>query len=772
MSLLKISDASYSYPHSTKNALENLNIQIEKGEYIALLGTNGSGKSTLARMMALFFEPTSGKVELDKNVLPGIVFQSPKDQIVAGIVERDTAFGPQNLKISKSEIELRTIECLSLVGLADRALSRSFELSLGQTQRLAFSGILALFPDFLILDECTAMLDPAARNEILQVIDAWNKKGHTVIHITHDLSETLCAKRALVLEKGKLIFDDSVENFMKSPNVLNKIFCDNSYLYEKKNFPADFTSSDDFADLEKKTADFQKKEDALCVKNISFSWQDRKVFENLSFTLKKGTLTSLTGPSGCGKSTLFECLAGLQNISSGEIYALTRPSLALQESEAALFETFAGDDVAFGPLNNGVSGKELLSRVKNSMQMVGLPYKEFANRQTFKLSGGEKRKLSLAGIIALDSDILIFDEPTSALDSYSKKIVLQTLRRLANEGKTVLFSTHRLEEANIADFSLTWEDLTSVSENSATLSTKKFDNEQKNSPLAQKKSAETKTENSCSQVPLFAEKSENSAQEKNPPLNQESSNQKLKKLESLKNTKILKTLQKTSQALISPAKLPKSPVSLMPPLLKTILFLAIFTVSIVVRPVYLCAILFGVNILYAILALYPPKKFWNAIKALLPWILIFALIEFLFFELDGNILFEWKKFVITDTKIQAILKIFLRAMSLILCVGTFIYTTNERQILDGISLLLKPLSLLKIPVRYFVLVIAIIFRFIPILLEEFSGIIKTQIVRGAFAKAKGFKKLKILIPLFVPLLLQSFRKAEHLSEALTARYFD
>lgn len=741
MSLLKISDASYSYPHSKTNALENLNIQIEKGEYIALLGTNGSGKSTLARMMAMFFEPDTGTVELKKDVLPGIVFQQPKEQIVAGIVERDTAFGPQNLNISKSEIELRTIECLSVVGLADRALDRTFELSLGQTQRLAFSGILALFPDFLILDECTAMLDPSARNEILQLVDGWNRKGYTVIHITHDLSETLHAKRVLVLEKGHLIFDDSVENFMKSPNVLNKIFCDDSYLYKRNNFfdnPPTQNSSL-----------LQKKEDALQVKNISFSWQERKVFENLSFSLKKGTLTSLTGPSGCGKSTLFECLAGLQNITSGEIYALNRPSLALQESEAALFESFAGDDVAFGPLNNGVSGKELLLRVKNSMEMVGLPYKEFANRQTFNLSGGEKRKLSLAGIIALDSDIMIFDEPTSALDSYSKKIVLQSLRRLADEGKTVLFSTHRLEEANIADVQLSWSDLISSGAQEILC-------EQKN----------------------FSDKPQISAEQKIPNEQKKSSasdsitNPKLKKMDAMENTKILKTLRKTSQALISPAKIPLSPVSVLPALLKTILFLSIFTVSIVVRPVFLCAILFAVNILYGILAFYPPKKFFSAIKALLPWILIFAIIEILFFELDGNILFQWKKFVITDTKLQAISKIFLRAASLILCVGTFIYTTNERQILDGISLLLKPLSLIKIPVRYAVLVVGIIFRFIPILIEEFSGIIKTQIVRGAFGKAKGFKKLKILIPLFVPLLLQSFRKAEHLSEALTARYFD
>lgn len=754
MSLLKISDASYSYPHSKTNALENLNIQIEKGEYIALLGTNGSGKSTLARMMAMFFEPDTGTVELKKDVLPGIVFQQPKEQIVAGIVERDTAFGPQNLNISKSEIELRTIECLSVVGLADRALDRTFELSLGQTQRLAFSGILALFPDFLILDECTAMLDPSARNEILQLVDGWNRKGYTVIHITHDLSETLHAKRVLVLEKGHLIFDDSVENFMKSPNVLNKIFCDDSYLYERNNFFDNPPAQNSFL--------LQKKEDALQVKNISFSWQERKVFENLSFSLKKGTLTSLTGPSGCGKSTLFECLAGLQNITSGEIYALNRPSLALQESEAALFESFAGDDVAFGPLNNGVSGKELLLRVKNSMEMVGLPYKEFANRQTFNLSGGEKRKLSLAGIIALDSDIMIFDEPTSALDSYSKKIVLQSLRRLADEGKTVLFSTHRLEEANIADVQLSWSDLISSGAQEILGDSENFSGAQE--ILGEQKKSSAKPQ-------IFAKQKIHDEQKKSSA-SDSITNPKLKKMDAMENTKILKTLRKTSQALISPAKIPLSPVSVLPALLKTILFLSIFTVSIVVRPVFLCAILFAVNILYAILALYPPKKFFSAIKALLPWILIFAIIEILFFELDGNILFQWKKFVITDTKLQAISKIFLRAASLILCVGTFIYTTNERQILDGISLLLKPFSLIKIPVRYAVLVVGIIFRFIPILIEEFSGIIKTQIVRGAFGKAKGFKKLKILIPLFVPLLLQSFRKAEHLSEALTARYFD
>ncbi len=715
MPLLKISNASYSYPQSQKNALKNINLSVQKGEYIALVGTNGSGKSTLARMMSGFFEAKSGVVELEKGVLPGIVFQQPKDQIVAGIVERDTAFGPQNLNISKSEIELRTIECLSVVGLADRAMSRSFELSLGQTQRLAFSGILALFPDFLILDEVTSMLDPHSRNEIIQFVDEWNAKGHTIIHITHDLSETLHAKRIVALENGSIIFDGTKDSFMQSPEVLNKVFCDESYLYERSSL------------LSKKKSENQ--EIALEAKNISFSWEDRKVFENLNFSLKKGSLTALTGSSGCGKSTLFECLAGLQNLKSGSIYAISRPALALQESEAALFENYAADDVAFGPKNNGVNGKNLLLRVKNSMELAGLPYEKYADSATFKLSGGEKRKLSLAGIIALDSDIMIFDEPTAALDSYSKKTVLQSLRKLADEGKTVLFSTHRMEEADIADFQLKWEDLTCEN-------TKNFCNEEKKS------------------------NSENDLKENS-----------LKKQDVLENAKILGKLNRASRIFISPAKLPPSPVSLLPPVLKSLLFLLIFITSIAVKSWQFCTILFALNIIYGIFALYPPKKFFASTKALLPWLFIFAIIE-MFFDIDGNILFQWKFIVLTDTKLELIAKIFLRAFCIILALGIFLHTTNERQILDGLAGLLKPLALIKLPVRYAVLVVGIIFRFIPLLLEELSGIIKTQIVRGTFGRAKGFSRLKILIPLLVPLLLQSFRKAEHLSEALTARYFE
>ncbi len=423
-SLVEITDATYSYPQTSVEALKGINLSISDGEYVAILGCNGSGKSTLARMLSGFFPPDSGTAVTREGVLPGIVFQQPKEQIVAGVVERDTAFGPQNLDMDKSEIELRTMECLSVVSLADKALSRTFELSLGQTQRLAFSGILALFPDLLILDEVTAMLDPSSRTEILQLIDQWNRKGHTVVHITHDRDEAMKARRIVVMEKGRIIFDGPRLDFFSRADLQEKLFGDESVLYEENE-----TGEDG--------------EITLRAKSISFSYPEQAIFKNISFDLHRGTLTALTGPSGCGKSTLFECLAGLRKC-DGDIYAKERPVLSLQESEAALFETYAADDVAFGPKKRGVKGEALVKRVQEAMELCGLPYDDFSDRGTFHLSGGEKRKLSLAGTVALGSEIVIFDEPTSALDPEMVGEVLDVMKELAKSGMTMSCVTHEM----------------------------------------------------------------------------------------------------------------------------------------------------------------------------------------------------------------------------------------------------------------------------------------------------------------------------------------
>jgi energy-coupling factor transport system ATP-binding protein len=541
------------------------------------------------------------------------------------------------------------------------------------------------------------------------------------------------------------------------------------------------------------------------------------VFSDVSFSLKKGTLTSLTGPSGCGKSTLFECLSGLKKISGGKIFCSSRPVLGLQESESSLFETYAADDVAFGAKNRGASGKELVHRVKSAMNLAGLDFAEFADRATFKLSGGEKRKLSVASLIALDAEILIFDEPTAGLDPSSRKKIISTLRALADSGKTVLFSTHRPEEAGAADENLTWENLTEKNfmegiqheknsadeiqheknsaeeiqhenfseENSAEeiLHEKNFS--EKNSAdeiLHEKNSAEEilyeknfSGKNSTDKIlheKNFSE--ENSAEEILHEKNfSEKKSAELSELTQIKNARILEKFSAAASAFTPPAKIPPSAVSSLSAALKMILFILIFAVSVSSSSIPFCACMVLLNFLYALAAKFPFKKPLSAVAKLFPWILLFSVLGIFLFPVyeSDTIFFAWKFLIVTKTKCLLFAASFLHSVCGIFCIGTFIFTTSEREIMDGLDAILSPLKIFKFPVRYVVLVVGIIFRFVPLLLDELSGIVKTQIIRGALAEAKGIKKIFAFIPIFVPLVLQTIRKAQCLAEALEARYF-
>lgn len=704
--VIKLSNVSFSYPQSDSKALTNINVCIERGQYVAVVGSNGSGKSTLARLFAGFIEPDEGSVERSANQIAGIVFQHPKEQIVAGVVERDTAFGPQNLELSKAEIELRTMECLSVVDLADRAFSRTSQLSLGQTQRLALAGILALFPDFLVLDETTAMLDPKTRSEVIEFVDQWHQKGNSIIHITHDEDEVHHASRVLVLDKGSIIFDGSSSEFFANVSLVNLVFGSDEQLIQAK----------------QSALPFEQAPLSLRVKELSFSYAERQVFEKLSFTLQKGTLTALTGPSGCGKSTLLECLAGLLIPSEGTIQSVSRPLLALQDTEAALFEPFAADDVAFGARTQGLTGKKLKQRVMHAMDVAGVPFADFADRQTFRLSGGEKRKLSLAGIVALDGDVYLFDEPTAGLDASSRRTILLLLRQLAQEGKTVLFTTHRMKEAQFADRELSWNELI----------------------------------------------------QKAPSCQSESSEQSLTDMPPVRNAEMLLGIRKAASSFLADPKIPPSPVSKLPPVLKYLVFLTVFAFSIAFKTLVPCASMLALSVLYALLARYPLSKPLLAILKFSPWILFIVVMQLIFFPAQPDeiryIDLPW--FMVTPSKIQLCICSVLRIISCVITMGAFVYTIDERQLLDGLSDLLIVIALIKKSVvRNIVLVVGIIFRFIPLLMEEASSIVKTQIIRGAFAQSKGFKKFRQIIPLFAPLMIQTFRKAELFAQALTARYF-
>lgn len=219
-----------------KIAINDVNLQITEGEFIAILGHNGSGKSTMAKHMNALLIPTDGKMLVNKmdtsdmnnlwNIreTAGMVFQNPDNQLVATIVEEDVAFGPENLGVAPEEIRKRVDEALERVGMSEYKKHAPHLLSGGQKQRIAIAGILAMQPKCIIFDEPTAMLDPSGRKEVLDtIIDLNRNYGITVILITHYMDEAAKADRIVVMDKGKLILDgkprDVFSNVEKMKNI-------------------------------------------------------------------------------------------------------------------------------------------------------------------------------------------------------------------------------------------------------------------------------------------------------------------------------------------------------------------------------------------------------------------------------------------------------------------------------------------------------------------------------------------------------------------------
>ena len=204
--------------------LKNLSIDIERGEFVAVLGHNGSGKSTFARILNMILFADSGEVKIDGKLIDGenmseeevielrkkigMVFQNPDNQLVATIVEDDVAFGPENLGIPSAEIRERVDKALAELGMTEYAKHEPHRLSGGQKQRVAIAGIMAMLPECIIFDESTAMLDPQGRSEVLDSIEKINReKGITVILITHYMDEAARADRVVVLDDGAVVFD-------------------------------------------------------------------------------------------------------------------------------------------------------------------------------------------------------------------------------------------------------------------------------------------------------------------------------------------------------------------------------------------------------------------------------------------------------------------------------------------------------------------------------------------------------------------------------------
>ncbi|MCL2530077.1 MAG: energy-coupling factor transporter ATPase [Coriobacteriia bacterium] len=434
----------------SNHALRRVSFTLDHGEYVVLMGANGSGKSTLAKLANGLLLPTNGEViadgisswehdkllQLRKTV--GLVGQDPDNQIVSTTVFDEIAFGPQNLGWPPVRIYDAVHDALSQVGLLEDMFAKRDPntLSGGEKQRVVIAAMLAMQPNYLVLDEPTSMLDPTARRQVLDAIRLAAKHGHGVLHITHRLEEAAEASRVLVLDRGRLCYDGPPEQLLSNPEALKRYGLQ-LQMWVRRYKPKPPTEG----------------QPSLKIKIGSFAYPGSQskepVLKKLSLEVRTGECVLLVGESGSGKSTLLTLAAGLMKPTRGEVLLngkTPKPGevgLVFQHPESQLFAQTVKDDILFGPRNLKLpQADDPDALAKKVLSAVGLDADKFMNRSPFSLSGGEARRVAIATILALETEFLLLDEPIAGLDARGKVFIFELLQKLLEEGKGLIIATH------------------------------------------------------------------------------------------------------------------------------------------------------------------------------------------------------------------------------------------------------------------------------------------------------------------------------------------
>lgn len=511
-SIIQLKNCTYQYPDSAEAALRDVNLEIEQGSFVAILGHNGSGKSTLAKLMNAILLPDAGQVLVsgmdtadEKHLLDirrtvGMVFQNPDNQLVANVVEDDVAFAPENLGVPSEEIRRRVDDALKSVGMYEYRMHAPHLLSGGQKQRVAIAGVIAMEPACIVLDEPTAMLDPAGRREVIATAQRLcREKGITIVLITHHMNECIDADRLIIMSGGRLVADGSPEKVFANVELLREegltVPDTTALLYELNksgcNLPLEalhteecvqaiaaiLPTGDPAAEVQVDThtaaaARSGAQDGVLSVINLTHRYSVGTPFEkvavkDINLAVEKGSLVGLIGHTGSGKSTLIQHLNGLLKPTDGSVLldgqdihsskkllrdARFRVGLVFQYPEYQLFEESVYKDIAFGPKNMGLSAQEIDERVREAARFTGVSEDVF-ERSPLELSGGQKRRVAIAGVIAMRPEVLVLDEPTAGLDPQGRESILKNITDYHKAtGSTVILVTHSMEDiARVAE---------------------------------------------------------------------------------------------------------------------------------------------------------------------------------------------------------------------------------------------------------------------------------------------------------------------------------
>ena len=508
MNIIEVENVSFDYISrdedgkeiSRSPVLKDISLSVPEGQFLAILGHNGCGKSTLAKHFNAILTPTAGKVTVagidtsdeerlfDIRQTVGMVFQNPDNQLVATIVEEDVAFAPENMGVPQPEIRRRVDEALKQVDMYEYRDHAPHQLSGGQKQRVAIAGVIAMQPKCIVMDEPTAMLDPKGRREVMKTIRMLNKeKGITVVLITHYMDEAAQADRVVVMDGGKIIMDNVPKKIFSRVKELRTVgldvpqvteLCDMliekgvdispEIIHEQECAEALFMLTNGRSAVIPPKPEESVEDNrpvVLTADKVTYKYSvgtpfEKTAVDSVDLDIREGEFVGIIGHTGSGKSTLIQHFNGLVKPTSGRVLVdgadiwgrgvnirdiRFKVGLVFQYSEHQLFEETVAKDIAYGPKNMGLTEEEIKQRVVSAAESMDIV--KLLNKSPFELSGGQQRRVALAGVLAMDPEVLILDEPAAGLDPKGRDKILGQIKQYHEKyGKTILLVSHSMED--------------------------------------------------------------------------------------------------------------------------------------------------------------------------------------------------------------------------------------------------------------------------------------------------------------------------------------
>ncbi len=465
--MIELKDFSYTYGTAENPALKKINLEIQKGELLLVTGHSAAGKTTLAFAIAgILHHEIGGRIEgeiifKNRNIRDfdgmkelsrhiGMVFDDAESQLIFTSVEEEIRSGLENRGHSEKELMRRLEEVMEFCEISHLKNRAPHTLSGGQKQKVALAATLALDTEILILDEATAELDTKAVRRIFSILKRLKEAGKTIVIIDHNIEDFLeIGDRVVILEKGKI-------KAIKSP----ADFTVSSPVSDPAEHSIRISPDKEQSRLEKGISSLshtgKEKQPIISVRNLTQRYGEVLALDSIDLEISPGELVAIVGENGSGKTTLVKHFNGLLRPYSGNVTVkdlevskasvnelVKHTGLVFQNPDNMLFEDTVEAEIAFGLNNIGVQGHEADEAIARSLELVSLSEKPRVFPRN--LSRGERQRLAVACVIAMKPELIVLDEPTTGLDAKESDSMMQLMRKLQQEGHTIVMITHNLQ---------------------------------------------------------------------------------------------------------------------------------------------------------------------------------------------------------------------------------------------------------------------------------------------------------------------------------------